>query len=100
MKKATLLLMTTFLFGVASYAQNSTSIQQKINQKELELINAVTSTRQVNNSIREELKQLYTAYKVELENEINTTTDFSILAAKRDELELVNQKINNYSLQK
>lgn len=97
MRKHILLFAATCLIGVASYSQENTTLKGQITQKEAELTNAANSSRQVNNSIKAELSKLYVEYKSELETQLKSITDELLLAKKKEELELINTKIENYS---
>lgn len=100
MRKHILLFAATCFVGLASYSQENTTLKGQITQKEAELTSAVNSSRQVNTAIKAELNKLYVEYKSELETQLQSTTDEALVTKKKEELEAINKKIENYSQQK
>ncbi|MBC9810921.1 hypothetical protein H9Y05_00390 [Crocinitomicaceae bacterium CZZ-1] len=100
MRKHILLFAVTCFVGLTSYSQGNTDLKGQITQKETELANAANSSRQVNTTIKAELNKLYIEYKSELETQLKSITDEVLLARKKEELEVINNKIENYSQQK
>lgn len=92
-----LLPLGVFCFiSLTSYSQEKQTLKSQITLKEAELKNAANNSRQVNNSIKAELNKLYIEYKSELETQLKSTTDKVLLAKKKEELELINKKIESY----
>ncbi len=98
MKKTILLLGAFYLISSAAFSQEQTSLKSRITEKELALENSVKSSRQINNTLQAELLDLYIAYKIDLEKEINSTKDENIKSLKGEELIALNNKIEKYSL--
>lgn len=95
-----LLLLGFLCFIGTSYAQEMGSLKSKISEKEVALEKAATSSRQVNNTLKEELKELYVLRKEEIEKELNSISDEALISAKKEELKRLNEKIESYSLKK
>ncbi len=95
-----LLIGSLCLMSMASYAQETKSFETKISEKEMALEKSITSSRQVNTTLKAELKDLYVAYKNELEEKLNTATDAKILSETREKIRVLSEKIENYSIQK
>jgi hypothetical protein len=99
MNKLPLLIGAICLINGMSYAQQTLTLESQITQKETELTKSLNNSRQAHNTIRTELKELYFEYKSELETQLKSITDQQLLTKKKEELETINKKIENYSQQ-
>lgn len=96
-----LLIGIIYLAGSSeSYSQEKTDLKAQIEAKETALADAATGSRQISNTLRTELKELYSEFQLQLKRELEIIKDEELLLKKREELEVVNQKIQNYSRQK
>jgi len=100
MMKKILLLSAFYLVSSATYSQEKSTLENQIAEKESALESSTNNTRQVNNSIQAELKELYIEFKVQLEKEIESISDDNLKIKKREELNELDRKIANYSQKK
>lgn len=96
----TLLFGAFYLISMSSFAQKGVSIDSRIAEKEILLENSKASSRQVNESLKSELLELYNELKLQLESEIATISDLEIKGIKNQELTDLNNKIASYSQKK
>lgn len=82
------------------YSQDSGSLKARITEKETVFQQTANTSRQLYNTIKEELNELYVLYKKEIETELDQLSDKNLIPAKKEELQHINEKIQNYSLKK
>lgn len=83
-----------------TYSQDSGSLKARITEKETVFEQTANTSRQLYNTMKEELKELYVVYKKEMEAELDRLSDENLIAVKKEELQRVAEKIENYSLKK
>ena len=83
-----------------TYSQDSGSLKARITEKETVFEQTTNTSRQLYNTMKEELKELYVMYKKEMEAELDRLSDDNLIAVKKEELQRVAEKIENYSLKK
>lgn len=83
-----------------TYSQDSGSLKARITEKETVFEQTTNTSRQLYNTMKEELKELYVVYKKEMEAELDRLSDDNLIAVKKEELQRVAEKIENYSLKK
>lgn len=98
--KKSLLLFGFILAMNITYSQDSGSLKVHITEKETVFEQTANTSRQLHNTMKEELKELYVLYKKEMEAELDRLSDENLIAVKKEELQRIAEKIENYSLKK
>lgn len=99
MKKNLLFFGFILVMNIA-YSQDTGSLKNRITEKETHFEKTANTSRQSYLTMKEELKELYTLYKKEIEAELGGLSDKNLIAVKKEELQRVTEKIENYSLKK
>ncbi|OJX38988.1 MAG: hypothetical protein BGO87_03085 [Flavobacteriia bacterium 40-80] len=99
MKKSVLFFGFILMMNM-TYSQDSGSLKARIAEKETVFQQTANTSRQLHNTMKEELKELYVLYKKEIETELDRLSDKNLIPAKKEELQRITEKIQNYSLER